>query len=354
MITLRQLLRGYSFIRKKGMGQVHQIGDEYYIEFTARGLVYQQKAGNDLMKAEELLRSIEAKIANGEMMIQSRQIDLDIFLTEFLKYARSQYHPATVRRLKSAADHFLEFLRTHGPNVQELSGITPRVIEDYKAYGIQKRQAKQNPVNPKVINLTLILLQEILDYGIKTGFINDNPTLHIGFLELKRSTARDVLSDEDCARILENVPPPYQDMFRLMRYTGLRPTELAGLTWQQVDLNRQVIFVRLREVPLMTGAIKILQILFSKVIDHKAPVFVHPDGKLIAVKELHDIFTRFCEVAGVASHISVNHLRWIFIVKLLEKRVPFLSVGKMAGIPDAAKLMRFAPYIPAKAVEHGG
>ncbi|MBL8014422.1 MAG: tyrosine-type recombinase/integrase [Candidatus Omnitrophica bacterium] len=332
------------------MGKIHQIGEEYYIEFTARGLVYQQKAGNDFMNAQALLQSIEEKIANGEVMTQERQIDLDIFLAEFLKYARAQYHPATVHRLKSTADHFLGFIQTQRPDVKLLSQVTPRVIEDYKSYGVQMRLAKENPLNPKIINLTLLLLREILDYGIKTGFINDNPTLHISFLEM-RLLNNNLLTDEDCARVMSSVEQPYHDMFRLMRFTGLRPKELTNLTWQQVNLNRQVIFVRVREVPLMIPAIKILQALFVKVIDHKSLVFTHPGGERFEVRLMQAVFTDACSKAGLSSHGSLMPLRHIFIKKLFEKRVPVLSIGKMSGIFDVAKLMRFAQYIPGASLE---
>lgn len=334
------------------MGKIHQMGDEYYIEFTARGLIYQQKAGKDLLKAQELLQSIEEKISRGETMTLARQIDLDIFFAEFLKHARTQYHPSTVRRLKSTADHFLGFIQTQRQDVKQLSQITPRVIEDYKAYGIQMRQAKENPLNPKIINLTIILLREILDYGIKTGFINDNPTLHVSFLESKR-VFRNILSDEQCTRIMEQIPAPYQDLFRFLRFTGLRPKELVTLTWQQVDLNRQVILVRVREVPLMMPAIKILQTLSAGVIDHKALVFFHPDKKAIDVRQIEELFAEACLKTGMTADVSVKQLRHVFIKKLLEKRVPLLSIGKISGIPDVAKLMRFAHHMPVNPFKSG-
>ena len=44
------------------MGEIKKIGEEYYIEFYARGLKYQQQAGTDKRQAEELLRNIEEKI----------------------------------------------------------------------------------------------------------------------------------------------------------------------------------------------------------------------------------------------------------------------------------------------------
>src|SRR5690242_10044769 len=109
------------------MGSIHKIGNEYYVEFKARGLTCQQKAGADLTKAEELLRQIEEKIAKGELQTIVREIARDIFFAEFLEYAQAQYHPYTVRRLTLAIAHFEKFLDTDLPEIRKLSQITPRV-----------------------------------------------------------------------------------------------------------------------------------------------------------------------------------------------------------------------------------
>lgn len=330
------------------MGKIHQIGDEYFIEFYARGLLYQQKAGKDLSKAKELLSSIEAKLAKGEMLTMARDIELDVFFSEFLKIAGSQYHPATVARLKSTIEHFLKFIRTQCPHVTHLSKVTPRVIEDYKAHGIKLREIKSGVVNPKVINLTLLLLREIFEHGIKTGFINDNPTLHVRLLKVDGQSAL-IMTDDQFKELLKGFHETFQDMFQFMRYTGLRPTELVDLRWQQVDLNRNVIFVRLREVPLMSRAKAILDKLSLSVIDHKACVFVGPAGETVDVGMLHEAFANARSLLDLSAEISLNHLRKAFVCGLLRRRVSFLMIAKIAGVADVAKLMFFSDHIPVGA-----
>ena len=44
------------------MGTVRKIGNEYYIEFYARGLLYQQKAGQQKEVAEQMLKEVEEKM----------------------------------------------------------------------------------------------------------------------------------------------------------------------------------------------------------------------------------------------------------------------------------------------------
>ncbi len=332
------------------MGKIHQINDEYYIEFYARGLLYQQKAGKDLEKAQELLRSIEEKIASGEMLTAARDIELDVFFADFLKDARKRYHPATVRRLRSAIDGFLEFIRAGYSDVTHLSKVTPRVVEEYKAWGIKKRKNTPGGLNPKVVNLTLLLLSEIFEHGIKTGFINDNPTLHVRLLDVG-SKGPEILSDAQLTAIVEHLHESFRNMFVFMRYTGLRPAELLDLRWDQVDLNRQVIFVRLREIPLMAPAKDILGKLFAAVIDHKAHVFLGPGGQKVDIEMLYESFNNARDVSGLPASVTAVIFRRTFIVEFVQKRGSLLEIGKLAGIADIAKLMRYAGFYSNRAPE---
>src|SRR3989338_1957732 len=159
------------------MGQIRKVGDTYYVEFYARGLLYSQIAGPDRTAAQKLLEDIETKIASGESLTIVRDIDLPVFLEQFLSDAAVQHPPKTLERLRLTANHFSVFCKKDHPHLIKLSQVPPAVIESYKAH-----LAKGRDVNPKKVNLTLLLLREILEYGIKTGFINYNPTVHVRLL----------------------------------------------------------------------------------------------------------------------------------------------------------------------------
>lgn len=332
------------------MGSIHQIGNEYFIKFYARGLLYRQKAGTDLAKAHALLRSIEEKIARGEALALVRDIDLDIFFAEFLEHVPRQYHPATILRLKTTIDSFSDFIRSHFPEVTLLSKVTPGLLDDYKDYLIKTRQESPKGLNPKIINLTILLLREIFEEGIKTGFIKDNPTMHVRLLEVESSEVSR-MTDDHLAELLKVTHASYQNMFLFMRYTGLRPTELLDLKWDCVDFNRQIIFVRSRELHVAPPAKAILGKLYGLVIDYKAPVFLGPAGVTVHLAELKESFDNARTVAQLSSGYSLMSLRHAFIIDLLSKKVSLLTIGKITGVADIAKLMRFSSYIPGEAPE---
>ena len=154
------------------MGQIRKINDIYYIEFHARGLLYSQVGGSTLEEAQKLLGQVEEKIAQGEALTIVRYIDLPDFYERFLSDAKTQFSSLSVGRFSSTIKHFNGFLQEYFPQVGRLDCLTPAIIESYKVY-LAKTQ------KPTAVNLTILLLRDILEFGIKLGFLNDNPSLHV-------------------------------------------------------------------------------------------------------------------------------------------------------------------------------
>ncbi len=157
------------------MGRVYKLGDVYYIEFTARGLLYSQIGGADLRSAEALLAQVEAKISSGEALTIERHIQWDDFADRFMKHFSLEFPPVTMRRFESVLKDFRQYLHIHYPQIAQLASVTPVVVEGYKV-----ELMKQH--TPKIVNLTILLLREIFEFGIKLGFLNDNPSLHVRLL----------------------------------------------------------------------------------------------------------------------------------------------------------------------------
>jgi len=165
------------------MGQIRKINDVYYIEFYARGLLYSQIAGPHLEDAQELLLQVEKKIAGGEALTIARYIDLPDFYERFLVEARGQHPPKSVKRFVSTIENFSDFLRVNFSHLRQLDQVTPAIIESYKAYLVKTQKVK-------IVNLSILLIRDVLEFGIKLGFINDNPSLHVHLLAWPKMSER--------------------------------------------------------------------------------------------------------------------------------------------------------------------
>ncbi len=165
------------------MGNIKKIGDTYYIEFYARGLLYSQVAGSDEKEALKLLEATEKKIASGEMLTVVREISYVAFFEQFLVHIQDQYSDITQGRFAQLILHFSEFLSVAYPSIKYISQITPKVVESYKDAWVKKTR-------PHKINFSILLLREIMEHGIKLGFINDNPTIHVALLSLPQKSLK--------------------------------------------------------------------------------------------------------------------------------------------------------------------
>ncbi len=159
------------------MGQIRKVGDTYYIEFFARGLMYSQIAGPDLAAAQQLLEKTEATIAGGEALTIERHIDLAVFFEQFIAYAGQEFGERSARRFAEAISHIQVFLKQQYPQTTKLAQLTPGIMEGYKAF-------LSASTKPHLVNFTILLMREMFEYGIKIGFLNDNPSLHVRLLPL--------------------------------------------------------------------------------------------------------------------------------------------------------------------------
>jgi integrase len=98
----------------------------------------------------------------------------------------------------------------------------------------------------KTINGALVPLSRVLALALRRGHINDNPLSRLDQSERPRVHKRNqrVLSHDEIAGLLEASLPTYRPLLATAIYTGMRLSELLGLTWGDIDLQGGLIHVR--------------------------------------------------------------------------------------------------------------
>lgn len=306
------------------MGSIRKINGEYYIEFTARGLRYQQKAGQSRTDAEKLLAETEAKIAKGEMGILVRDADVKIFLVDFLEFARREYPAVTAKRFEMLVKHFTKFLTKRKDKTEKLSGITPAVLEEYRL-GLMKSVSR-----PAVINLTLILLREIFEYARKAGLLNDNPMLHIRYLSDLRHRLAVIPEGESGKKFMASFSESQKDAVEFMLLTGCRPSEVTRLRWEHIDWSAQKIILKGREFPL-DFALKEFLLNLKKTSGPNALVFAHyvrkTDERLSLEKAIQKC--------------GKDILRNTFACRFLHKVPSLFILARLLGVQDIARVIKY-------------
>ncbi len=339
------------------MGTVRKIGNEYYIEFEARGLRYQQKAGPDEEAAWQLLHEVESKIRQGEMGIIVRDIDTDIFFQDFLEYAQQQHTPKTASRYQSTINHFTQFLKREQPLVVKLSGITPAVIEQYKIYLLNLSHNTGSSLKPKIINLTIFLLGDLFEYAIKLGYLNDNPTLHTRLVRIPNQRIPNVLTDQEIETLLNHSNVKLMKVIELLLLTGIRMEELVYLRWSDIDERSSSLKIELdtqgnahkfycRTIPISPRALKILSEVKSLRNLDSLFVFMEKENAQSNINHMHKQLKNFIKEIGLRENINFATFRHTFARNLLNRGVSLPRLYKYLGLSDIAKVMTYSCFIP--------
>ena len=332
------------------MGNIRKIKEDYYIEFYARGLLYQQKVGRDAVAAERVLKEVEEKIVRGELMTIVREIHVESFFSDYLAQAVSQCSPATFRRIQSTAQHFQEFLKVYRVEITNIFQITPAVVEQYRSFLLKNLAKSGVDFNGKIVTLTILLLREILEYGIKTGFINDNPTIHIRLLKASKSHSRLNLSAEDVTTILRNSELSLNLVINFLLQTGLRISELVTLKWEHVNWEKALLTVMsghaTREIPLNLNAVHLLKERAEGNVFDSSWIFTADENNPWTLELLYEKLDACLRQISLKVPVRFSNFRVVFACQLLRQGVTLMTVGKILGLSDIGKMMYFAECIP--------
>jgi integrase len=101
-------------------------------------------------------------------------------------------------------------------------------------------------LSAKTVAGSLVPLGCVFRFALRRGYIADNPLRRLEPSERPRPVRveRRVLGRPELARLLASCPTRYRPLLATAVYTGVRLSELLGLSWSDVDFAAGVIHVR--------------------------------------------------------------------------------------------------------------
>ncbi|KFZ30052.1 hypothetical protein IDSA_05775 [Pseudidiomarina salinarum] len=117
------------------------------------------------------------------------------------------------------------------------------IVGDFRASHFRCWQTKAK-LNPKTVNEVQSLLSQAFDHLVYDDIIERNPMKSVKRLKVNSKEVQPFNADER-ERILAALPEGYaREFYEFAFWTGLRTGEQIGLRWENVDLERGVIFIR--------------------------------------------------------------------------------------------------------------
>jgi integrase len=201
---------------------------------------------------------------------------------------------------------------------------------------------------------TLAILSQMLELAVRDGRIPRNVARGVRKPRLSRPVQR-FLSHEEVSRLARETPPPYDVLVILLAFTGLRFGEAAGLTVDDVDLDRCRLSVNWSVTESGSGelhrdspktyrrrTVPIPAFLRDRLAAHIAgrapdePLFTSPKGGLLRNSNFrHSIFDPAVRRAGLAP-LTPHNLRDTAASLAVASGANVKSVQRMLGHASAA------------------
>jgi integrase len=149
----------------------------------------------------------------------------------------------TLSKYQCALNHFQRIARSAG--VRHLSQVDLRLLDQYRCHRTSAGIAA------KTLFSETVTIKQLLNFAVSRGFLNTNP---FRALKLKKPKCRPqpFWTIDQVGQILTATKGSvYHAVYQVLAETGMRIGEVVFLTWEDLDLDNRILYVR--EKPLMRG-----------------------------------------------------------------------------------------------------
>jgi site-specific recombinase XerD len=219
--------------------------------------------------------------------------------------------------------------------------ISPQDLEHHLS-----RIAAERNWAPASVNRYRALMSLVFRLGIENGKVKENPARLVKPRIVNNARTRWLFPEEETRlrTAIEARHPKHLPELELSLNTGLRLSEMYGLTWENVNLNRRVLTVprskngETRHVPLNTAALAALLEL-RKRSDGTAQVIRNPQGEPLTDPR-HWFEDAVCK-AGIKD-FSWHCLRHTFASRLIMAGIDLRTVQELLGHKCIAMTVRYS------------
>jgi integrase/recombinase XerC len=266
-------------------------------------------------------------------------------LQDFILYLQIEKNASqhTVNNYRSDIERFFEFAADQGAGETSLFDVTPILIRAYLA------SLKEEDFARRTIARRVAALRSFFRFLCRESIVEENPfnTIHTPKLEKKLPVFLDI---NEVTAILDL--PTKDDLGRrdaavleLLYATGVRVSELAGLSIEDVDFARGYVLVygkgaKERVVPVGRQAIKTVE----SYVAHNRPrlcsknpgkshrkLFVNSKGGPLTDRSIRRILDKYVNMLAINKNVSPHTIRHSFATHLLNNGADLRSVQELLG-----------------------
>jgi integrase len=305
--------------------------NKYWIDFydSQKNRIQESSHSSSKRDAEDLLSIRKSEVLRGTFK-RPVKITLGELGTRYMEYAKAN------KRSWLRDEQMFGSLTTFLGSERQLREINPADIEGFKLH-------RRKEVSGSTVNRELALLKHMLNLAIDWDlYLGSNPVRKVKYFQ-EVNTGFRTLSKEEEKKFLAHATPYIQDIATFDLNTGLRIGEILSLTWESVDLEKNLLSVfahktnKIRIVPINTEARRVL----SYWALGKKSQFVfynHETGKPFV--DLKAGFALACRKAGIEG-VTWHTLRHTFASRLVARGADIVTVQQLLGHSSITVTMRY-------------
>ncbi|MCD8484950.1 tyrosine-type recombinase/integrase [Candidatus Woesebacteria bacterium] len=251
---------------------------------------------------------------------------------------------ATVIAYQKDIEQLAEFLMKGGKT--DFQQVTAEDIEAYKA------ELNTLRYTDKSVSRKLNSIKSFFRYLLETDVVAENPVRKVSHPKYKVAPPRVLAKTEYRAlRDACKTDARMSAVIELLLQTGIRISELAGMQLEDINLDKQELFIRAhgshgsRIVPLNEAACDAIR-LYEKIRPRtkERTFFLTKSCRPFLVRNIRSAIDRYFKIAGIED-AKVNDLRHTFIVEQLAAGVPLVNVSKIVGHKRLSTTERYLQFL---------
>lgn len=234
---------GTGSIRKKTVtrdGKEYTYWEARYTEGYDPGTgkqIQRSVTGKTQKEVAQKLKAATAAIDAGTYIVPSKMTVgewLDIWQQDYLGSVK----PRTLDSYRTTVETYLK----PAFGAVKLDALATHVIQRFYN-SLQKGQGPRQPLSPKTIRNVHGVLHKALQQAVELGYLRSNPATACKLPRVEKTEIKP-LDSEAIEKFLEAAKGhPYESVYIVTLFTGMREGEVLGLTWDCVDFDKGTITI---------------------------------------------------------------------------------------------------------------
>ncbi|MCE1187641.1 MAG: tyrosine-type recombinase/integrase [Ignavibacteria bacterium] len=319
---------------------VVDVRDEYGVRLVRR---FNTKTEARAFEAMHTQKKYENRLIKSDMKNLRYLIEREL---DHFEQTKMDLRPGSIKRYKYIISQIKLFVKAH--ELTYVDEFTPDHATLFKEVLMSEKKDPKGTTDrvlkakPKTINFFLATMKAFFQQEYIKGHIERNPMLHIKNIRVEKRKADYYTIAELKDFFAQDMHSGYRHAFMGFLLTGMRFSELAQLTWNDVDLNRLTIHVHSHEgfvtkthnaeriIPIGVDLYKLLKIM-AEVNGTKGLVFPSPKGGKLLERGLLGKCKKLAKAAGIKSQATIHKFRHTYATMLIHRGVSIQNIKELLG-----------------------